>query len=404
MKKVTIDHVNFRGSRVLVRADFNVPLDKDGNITDDRRIREALPTIKKITHDGGRVILCSHLGRPREGFAPEFSLFPVCKRLSKLLAKNVLFAEDCIGPEASNVVAKMKDGDVCLLENVRFHAGEERNDRQFSQKLASLADIFVNDAFGSAHRAHASTAGVTEFFDQSVAGYLMEKELAYLGRAVSNPKRPFAAILGGAKISGKIDVITSLMDKVDHLLIGGGMVFTFVKAMGHEVGDSLVEKDKISVAADIIDRFKRSSAKLHFPSDIIIADEVSENAKTTIVPLEKIPVGKKGLDIGPESINSFRTVLSECQTIVWNGPMGVFELKPFSEGTLAVARILAERTQAGAITVIGGGDSAAAIAQAGLEDKVTHVSTGGGASLEFLEGKLLPGVAALTDLRSVNAV
>ncbi len=397
MNKVTVDDINFQGRKVLVRVDFNVPLDSNQNITDDRRIRASLPTIKKILGDGGIVIACSHLGRPKGKHVPEMSLRPAGKRLSEHLGKEVLFAEDCIGPEAANLVGKMKNGDCLLLENLRFHAEETANDPEFAQKLASLADIYVNDAFGSAHRAHASTEGVTKFFSQSVAGYLMEKELRYLGKALASPERPFAAILGGAKISGKIDVITNLMNKVDLLIIGGGMVFTFSKAMGNPIGDSLLEEDKVDLAKDIMEKVKSSRAKLVFPSDIIIASEIADDAETKTVALSEIPDGMKGLDIGPDSIKLFAETLADAKTVVWNGPMGVFESKPFAEGTFAVARLMADLTAKGAVTVVGGGDSAAAVTKAGLDDKLTHISTGGGASLEFLEGKKLPGVEALTD-------
>ncbi|MFZ1685318.1 MAG: phosphoglycerate kinase [Candidatus Zixiibacteriota bacterium] len=404
MNKVSVLDINFRGHKVLLRVDFNVPLDDKQQITDDRRIREALPTIKKIAGDGGIVIACSHLGRPKGGPEKKYSLAPCAKHLSELLSKPVQFAEDCIGPEAGNLVNKAKPGDVILLENLRFHPEEEKNDPEFARKLASLGDIYVNDAFGSAHRAHASTEGVTHFFKQSVAGFLMEKELRYLGQALSNPKRPFAAVLGGAKISGKIDVIKSLFDKVDILVIGGGMVFTFAKAMGYEIGDSLLEADKVELARETIARAQTSKMKLIFPTDAVIASEISDTAQTKVVPIDKIPAGMKGLDIGPDSIRMFSEVLSTAKTIVWNGPMGVFEHKPFARGTLEMAKLLADLTAKGAITVVGGGDSAAAVAEAGLDDRLTHVSTGGGASLEFLEGKVLPGVAALTDAHKVEAV
>ena len=397
MNKVTIDEINFQGRKVLVRVDFNVPLDSSQNITDDRRIRASLPTIKKILGDGGIVIACSHLGRPKGKHVSEMSLQPAAKRLSEHLGQEVLFAEDCIGPEAANLVGKMENGDCLLLENLRFHAEETDNDPEFAQKLASMADIYVNDAFGSAHRAHASTEGVTKFFSQSVAGYLMEKELRYLGKALANPERPFAAILGGAKISGKIDVITNLLSEVDYLIVGGGMVFTFSKAMGYPIGDSLLEEDKIDLAKEIIEKVKSSRAKLIFPSDIIIASEITDDAETRTVALNEIPDGMKGLDIGPDSIKLFTETLADARTIVWNGPMGVFESKPFAEGTFAIARLMADLTAKGAVTVVGGGDSAAAVTKAGLDDKLTHISTGGGASLEFLEGKKLPGVEALTD-------
>jgi phosphoglycerate kinase len=402
MNKLTVADVNFRGLKVLLRVDFNVPLD-GRRITDDRRIREALPTIKKILGDGGRVIACSHLGRPGGKRVPEMSLRPAAERLSELLGKPVQFADDCIGPVPAEMVARMKDGDCLLLENLRFHKEEEKNDPEFAKKLASLADIFVNDAFGSAHRAHASTEGVTKFFKQSVAGFLMEKELKYLGGALNNPKRPFAAILGGAKISGKIDVIEQLMGKVDLLVIGGGMAFTFAKAMGYEIGKSLLEADKVDLARQIMERAKGTKMKLLLPKDAVVAAEATDNAATQVVPIDKIPSDQIGLDIGPESIKYFSDNLSGSKTIVWNGPMGMFECAPFAQGTIAIANLLADLTSKGAITVVGGGDSAAAVSEAGLDDKLTHISTGGGASLEFLEGKVLPGVAALTNAAAVGA-
>jgi phosphoglycerate kinase len=397
MNKISVADINYMGQKVLVRLDFNVPLDDKQHITDDRRIREALPTIKKIMNDGGKVIACSHLGRPSGKPVPEMSLRPVAKHLGELLGKEVLFATDCIGPDASSQVDKMKNGDVLLLENLRYHKEEEKNEPEFTKKLASLADTYVNDAFGTAHRAHASTEGVTHFFKQSAAGYLMEKELLYLGNSLTEPKRPFAAILGGAKISGKIDVIQNLLDKVDILVIGGGMVFTFTKAMGYPIGDSLCEQDKVELAKETLSKIEKSKVKLLLPVDAVIASEISDTATTKVVPIKNIPDGMKGLDIGPETIKLFSEELAKAKTIVWNGPMGVFESKPFASGTLAIAKLLADLTQKGVITVIGGGDSASAVSQAGLDDKLTHVSTGGGASLEFLEGKVLPGVAALTD-------
>lgn len=397
MHKVTVSDINFRGRKVLVRVDFNVPLDKEQNITDDRRIRGALPTIKKIISDGGMVIACSHLGRPKGKSIPELSLAPIAKHLGTLLGHEVTFAEDCIGPEASNLVGKMHDGECLLLENLRFHAEETENDSDFARKLASLADIFVNDAFGTAHRAHASTEGVTHHFNQSVAGYLMSKELDYLGKALAEPKRPFAAILGGAKISGKIDVIENLMDKVDLLLIGGGMMFTFAKAMGYSIGDSLLEENKVNLARNIIEKMSDAKAKLVFPVDTLIATEISEDVETKVVDIDQIPDGYKGLDIGPATIKLFNQSLADANTVIWNGPMGVFECEPFAAGTLAMAQLMADLTENGATTIVGGGDSAAAVGQAGLDNKLSHISTGGGASLEFLEGKLLPGVEALTD-------
>lgn len=404
MNKVSVSDVNFRGQKVLLRVDFNVPLDKDGNITDDRRIKASLPTIQKIINDGGIVIACSHLGRPKGKHVAELTLQPVAKRLSELLKKEVKFAEDCIGPEASNLADSLEEGDCLLLENLRFHSEEEANDSDFAKKLASLADIYVNDAFGTAHRAHASTEGVAKFFNQAVAGLLMEKELEYLGNALKNPQRPFAAILGGAKISGKIDVIRNLLDKIDVLILGGGMIFTFGKAMGNDIGDSLIETEKIDLAKDLLREFENSDASVHFPSDIVAAKEISDNADTTVVPFKSVPNGLKGLDIGPKSIEEFSEALQNCRTIFWNGPMGVFESKPFVRGTLAIAKLLAELTDRGATTVVGGGDSASAVSQMGLDKRLTHISTGGGASLEFLEGKTLPGIAALTDLPKVQTV
>jgi phosphoglycerate kinase len=404
MNKVTVSDINFRGRRVLVRVDFNVPLDERQNITDDRRIRESLPTLRKILGDGGAVIACSHLGRPKKGPDQKYSLRPVARRLQELLGKPVTFAEDCIGPEASNLVGRMKPGDVLLLENLRFHSGEEKNDPEFARKLAAPADIYVNDAFGSAHRAHASTVGVTRYFDQSVAGFLMEKELRFLGSVVTNPSRPFAAILGGAKVSGKIDVLQNLMGKVDVLIIGGGMAFTFAKAKGYAIGASLLEEDRVEMAREIMAKAETSRVKLVFPTDAVVASEISPDAKTQVVPMDQIPDGMKGLDIGPDSIRKFSEVLADARTVLWNGPMGVFECPPFAHGTVAIAKLLATLTDKGAITIVGGGDSAAAVAQAGVEDQLSHISTGGGASLEFLEGKVLPGVAALTNQSKVGAV
>ncbi len=404
MNKVTVDNINFRSRKVLVRVDFNVPLDDNQKITDDRRIKAALPTIKKILNDGGIVIAVSHLGRPKGKHVSELSLRPCAIRLAELLGQKVHFADDCIGPEASNKIDNLNDGDIILLENLRFHKEETNNDSDFAKKLASLADIFVNDAFGTAHRAHASTEGVTKFFNQSVAGYLIQKELEFIGTALASPRRPFAAILGGAKISGKIDVITNLIDKIDILVIGGGMVFTFAKAMGYAIGNSLLEEDKVALAKEIIEKVQKSDVKLFFPCDAVVASEISDNAETEIVDIAKIPDGKMGLDIGPKSIAVFQEALKEAQTVVWNGPMGVFESKPFAAGTTAIAELLAELTSKGATTIVGGGDSAAAVSQAGLDDKLSHISTGGGASLEFMEGKILPGIDALTDNNKAGVI
>ncbi|MEW6193734.1 MAG: phosphoglycerate kinase [Bacteroidota bacterium] len=397
MKKLSIDKVDLKGKRVLVRVDFNVPLDENLKITDDIRITSALPTIKKIIKDGGRCILMSHLGRPKGGPNPKYSLKPVAVRLGELLQLDVKFAVDCVGDQVKTIVNSLKNGEVLLLENLRFHAEEEKNDQAFAKQLSELGDVYINDAFGSAHRAHASTEGVTKFIKVCASGYLMQKELDYLGSAVADPKRPFTAILGGSKISGKIDVIENLLPKVDYLLIGGGMAYTFYKAMGYEIGTSLLEAEKLDLAKETLAKFKNVKAKVLLPKDNVVALEFKNESPASIVASDKIPADKMGLDIGPETIDEFKKVVLESKTIVWNGPMGVFEFDNFAKGTNAIAEALAEATTKGAITVIGGGDSAAAISKAGLDDKVTHVSTGGGASLEFLEGKILPGVAALND-------
>ena len=392
--KLTIDDVPIRGRRVLVRVDFNVPLDDKQHVTDDTRIRESLPTIKKILNDGGRAILMSHLGRPKGKPNPKYSLKPVADRLGKLLGKPVAFAGDCIGQETADAVAALKDGECLVLENLRFHQEEEANDPGFAGGLAGFGDVFVNDAFGSAHRAHASTEGVTRHIKASAAGYLMQKELKYLGKAVGTPARPYVAILGGAKISGKIDVIQNLLRKVDMLLIGGGMMFTFYRAQGKEIGKSLLEEDKIELAKNILET---GSSKIILPVDCVVAEKFENSAKVRTVGSDQIPVGWMGMDIGPETVRLFTEEIRKARTVVWNGPMGVFEMANFAQGTNAIAQALAESTAKGTITIVGGGDSAAAIAQAGLEKSVSHVSTGGGASLELLEGKVLPGVAALTE-------
>jgi len=395
--KLTIDDLQMKDKKVLVRVDFNVPLDDKGTITDDRRITESLPTIKKILKEGGSAILMSHLGRPKGKVAPEFSLKPVQKKLTELLGKEVKFADDCVGESAKTLATGLKGGEVLLLENLRFYNQEEANDADFAKKLASLGDVFVNDAFGTAHRAHASTEGVTKYFKQSAAGYLIAKELKYLGDAVQNPVRPFVAILGGSKVSGKIDVIQNLMDKVDTIIIGGGMIFTFFKAMGYSVGSSLVEADRITLAKEILEKAKAQNKQILLPTDVVIADAFKNDANFKTVKVDQIPDGWMGLDIGAETIETVTNVLRKAKTIIWNGPVGVFEMPNFAKGTFAVAQILADVTKTGSTTIIGGGDSAAAIAQANLDDQVTHVSTGGGASLEFLEGKVLPGVEALTE-------
>lgn len=397
---------DLNGKRVLVRADFNVPLDPQGNITDDTRIRASLPTIQALTQAGAKVILTSHLGRPvkkdketgavkvaREGN----SLAPVATRLSQLLGQPVAFAPDCIGPEAEAVVNRLENGQVALLENVRFYPEEEDNDPEFARKLASLADLFVNDAFGSAHRAHASTAGVTAYLQPAVAGYLVERELQFLSGAIEDPRRPLAAIIGGSKVSSKIGVIERLLEKVDKLLLGGGMIFTFYQAQGLKTGKSLVETDKLDLARSLMEKAKERGVELLLPVDVVVADRFDKDAQAQTVSIHAIPEDWMGLDIGPESIKAFQAALQGCQTVVWNGPMGVFEFDRFAVGTEAIARTLADLTQAGATTIIGGGDSVAAVEKVGLADKMTHISTGGGASLELLEGKVLPGIAALTE-------
>lgn len=393
--KKSIDNIDVEGKKVLVRVDFNVPLDEKKNVTDDKRIVESLPTIKKILKDGGIPILMSHLGRPKGKPSPEFSLAPVAKKLGELLSAKVIMAPDCIGAAAKAAIASAKPGDVVLLENLRFHAEEEANDANFAKELASLGQVYVNDAFGSAHRAHASTEGVTKFLKPAVAGYLMEKELKYLSQAVGNPSRPYVAIIGGAKISGKIDVINNLLGRVDALIIGGGMMFTFLKAMGKEIGNSLLEADKVDLAKELLGKTKSGKARLLLPADCTVAEKFENTAARKNVSVDAIPQGWIGMDIGPQSIELFRSEIVKAETVIWNGPMGVFEMENFAAGTKAIAEALVEATKHGATTIVGGGDSAAAIAKFGLESKVSHVSTGGGASLEFLEGKVLPGVAAL---------
>lgn len=385
--KKTVKDIDVNGKRVLVRVDFNVPL-KDGLVGDDTRIRAALPTIDYLLKQGAAVILCSHLGRPKGGPDPKFSLKPVAEYLGKLMGKPVAFAEDCVGPVAEAAAKVLKPGDVLVLENTRFHPEEEKNDPELSRQLASLADLYVNDAFGSAHRAHASTEGVTKYLP-GVAGFLMEKEIQYLSKAIEDPKRPFVAILGGAKISDKIGVIKNLLTKADQILIGGGMANTFFKAQGYPVADSLVEEEALETARELL---AQGSAKLHLPVDVVIADKFDDGAASKIMSMGPIPDGWRILDIGPESVKAFGKVIANAGTVVWNGPMGVFEFPNFAKGTFGVAKAVADSH---AISVIGGGDSVAAIQQSGLTDKITHISTGGGASLEMLEGLALPGVAAL---------
>ncbi|MCJ7457687.1 MAG: phosphoglycerate kinase [candidate division Zixibacteria bacterium] len=396
MNKLTIDDLKLKEKRVLVRVDFNVPLNEKKEVADDTRIVESLPTIEKILVEGGKAILMSHLGRPK-GKDPSLSLAPVAKRLEKLLGKPVKFVNDCIGPVVEKAVSELKPGNCLLLENLRFYPQEEKNDPEFAKSLAKSGDVYVNDAFGTAHRAHASTEGVTKYFKECAAGYLMQKELKYLSMALSQPKRPFVAILGGSKISGKIDVIKNLLDKVDTLLIGGGMAFTFYKALGKEIGSSLVETDKIELAKEILQEADKKKVDLELPLDFVIALEAKEDAATKVVDKDNIPAGWKGLDIGPKTEELFKQKIKKANTVVWNGPMGVFEVNKFARGTMEVAKELAEVTRKNAVTIVGGGDSIAALAKANLEKKMTHVSTGGGASLEFLEGKILPGIAALTD-------
>lgn len=395
LNKKSVDDINVKGKRVLVRCDFNVPL-KDGKITDDTRLVAALPTLKKLINDGGKLILCSHLGKPKGEPKPELSLAPVAEALTKLLGKEVKFAADAnvVGDNAKAAVAAMKDGDVVLLENTRYRAEETKNGEAFSKELASLCDVFVNDAFGTAHRAHCSNVGVTQYVDTAVVGYLMQKEIDFLGNAVNNPVRPFVAILGGSKVSSKISVINNLLDKVDTLIIGGGMAYTFMKAMGEEVGKSLLEEDYIDYAKEMMEKAKKNSVKLLIPVDTVVAKEFSNDVPFHTVGRGEIAADEEGLDIGEKTCALYADAIKNAKTVVWNGPMGVFEMSNFAKGTIAVAEALANID---ATTIIGGGDSAAAVNQLGFGDKMTHISTGGGASLEFLEGKELPGVAAAND-------
>ena len=393
LNKKSVDDINVKGKKVLVRCDFNVPLDADLNITDENRLVAALPTIKKLIADGGKVILCSHLGKPKGEPKPELSLAPVAKRLTELLGQEVKFAADAnvVGDNAKAAVAAMNDGDVILLENTRYRAEETKNGEAFSKELASLADVFVNDAFGTAHRAHCSNVGVTEFVKgDCVVGYLMQKEIDFLGNAVNNPERPFVAILGGAKVSSKISVIENLLDKVDTLIIGGGMAYTFMAAHGEEVGKSLLEEDYEEYALKMEKKAEEKGVKLLIPVDTVVADDFSNDANFKVVGRGEIPADMEGLDVGPKTAELFADAIKGAKTVVWNGPMGCFEMPNFAKGTIAVAQAMADLE--GATTIIGGGDSAAACNQLGFGDKMTHISTGGGASLEFLEGKDLPGV------------
>lgn len=395
LNKKSVDDINVKGKKVLVRCDFNVPL-QDGKITDENRLVAALPTLKKLIADGGKLILCSHLGKPKGEPKPELSLAPVAARLSELLGQEVKFAADdnVVGPNAKAAADAMQDGDVILLQNTRYRAEETKNGEEFSKELAGLCDVFVNDAFGTAHRAHCSNVGVTQFVDTAVVGYLMQKEIDFLGNAVNNPERPMVAILGGAKVSSKISVINNLLDKVDTLIIGGGMAYTFMKALGEEVGDSLLEADYLDYAKEMMDKAEEKGVNLLIPVDTVVADDFSNDANIKTVERGGIEAGWQGLDIGPKTRELFADALKDAKTVVWNGPMGCFEMPNFAAGTVAVAEALAEID---ATTIIGGGDSAAAVNQLGFGDKMTHISTGGGASLEFLEGKELPGVAAAND-------
>ena len=398
MTKLTIDKLSLKNKKVLIRCDFNVPLDENLNITDDRRIVASLPTIKNVLAEGGAVILCSHLGRPKGQVKEEMCLKPVALKLQELLGIKVIMAKDCIGNEVLTLKKNLKAGEVLLLENLRFHKEEEANDPAFAKQLAEGADLFINDAFGTAHRAHASTEGVTHYFDQCAAGYLIEKELKFLGQAIESPKRPLLAILGGAKISGKIDVIENLLNKVDSLAIGGGMAYTFFKSMGYEIGASLLEEDKIELAGQILEKAKAKKVKFLLPVDVKVAKEFDNNAEAKFVDVKHIPPDFIGMDIGPETIKQFEDEVLKAKTIVWNGPVGVFEMSNFLQGTKALAKAIAKATNQGAVSVIGGGDSAAAINKFDMDDQFSHISTGGGASLEFLEGKILPGIAALSEV------
>ena len=393
MNKKTVKDIDLKGKKVLVRCDFNVPMNEERKITDNTRIVAALPTIKYLLEQNCAIILCSHLGRPKGEFKPEFSLKPVAEELSKLLGKEVIMAKDVIGEDAKTKAANLQQGQIMLLENVRFHKEETDNDPNFAKELASMAEVYVSDAFGAVHRAHASTAGVAEYLP-AVAGFLIEKELKFLGNAVSNPERPFIAILGGAKVSDKIGVIDSLLEKVDTLIIGGGMAYTFFKAQGYEVGKSLCELDKLDLAKSLMEKAKEKGVKLMLPVDTRVGKEFKEDTESKTVKCTEIPVDWEGFDIGEETIKMFSDELKKAKTVVWNGPLGLFEFDQFAKGTNAIAKVLSEID---ATTIIGGGDSAAAVRKAGLEDKMTHISTGGGASLEFLEGKKLPGIECLLD-------
>jgi len=402
MKKLSIRDVDVKGKRVLARVDFNVPLDSEKNITDDTRIVAALPTIKNIVDRGGKLILVSHLGRPRGKRDPELSLTPIAYRLAELVDNPLRFVGDCVGPEVEQKVDALKEGEILLLENLRYHPGEEENDPQFAQQLAALADVYVNDAFGTAHRAHASTARVAEHIDVRSAGFLMERELEALSSALENPDRPFVAVLGGAKIKGKINLIKSLLTKVDVLLVGGGMMYTFFRASGLGIGRSIVDEEHLAMCKELLDKSRQTSSKLLLPVDTIIAEEIDDAAPTREVSIADIPDDWIGVDIGPKTVALFKPELAQAKTVFWNGPMGVFEKPNFAEGTKAIARAVAGATDRGAVTIVGGGDSVAAINLMGIADRFTHVSTGGGASLEFMEGRPLPGVEVLCDVAEAS--
>ena len=396
MSRLTVKDINFKNKKVLIRVDFNVPI-SNGKITNDFRIVSSLPTIKKVLKDGGSVICMSHLGRPKGEVKPDFSLKPVQKRLGELLELDVKFADDCVGEKAKKLASELKNGEVLLLENLRFHKEEKKNDVTFSKALSELADMYVNDAFGTSHRAHASNIGVTKYFDKVISGLLLEKELTYLKDKIESPQRPYTAILGGAKISGKIDTINHLFEKVDNLVNGGGIIFTFFKAMGYEIGNSLVEEDKIGLAKEILEKAKNNNkVKFYLPKDVVVADEFKNDTNFETVSIENIPKGKIGLDIGEKSIQQFSEVIKSSKTVLWNGPMGVFEMENFARGTEKIADALAKSTELGAISIVGGGDSAAAVKKLGYYDKISHVSTGGGASLELISGIELPAVAEIS--------
>jgi len=396
MMKKTIEDLNVQGKRVLVRVDYNVPLDGEGNVTDDTRVRTTMPTVRYLLEQNAAVILMAHLGRPKGKRNEKYSLKPAAEVLEKLIGRQVKMAPDCIGADVEKMVKELKPGEIVLLENLRFHPEEEKNDEVFAKQLASLGDVFVQDAFGAVHRAHASTAGVNKFLD-SGAGYLLAKEIEYLGRALSAPVKPFMAILGGAKVSDKIEVIENLIAKVDILAIGGGMAYTFLKAQGYPIGKSLLEADKIDLAKELLNKIKNKRIECILPQDHVIADRIEKGAQASVQDDVSIPDEKKGVDIGPKTIRAVVQKISEAKTIVWNGPMGVFEIEEFAAGTLAVARALAEATKKGSLTIVGGGDSVSAVKKAGVAGTMSHISTGGGASLEFLEGKKLPGIEAIPD-------